>query len=82
PAGDRMIRYLAARPLTSGAAPEGVITHKSCQWIEGEPRGRVFCGAEPMRGRPYCGAHMARAYRVRKPAEIADKSAKPGGPGW
>ncbi len=38
----------------------------TCQWIDGDPRRRGFCGA-PVAGRdrpaPYCEEHLARAYR-------------------
>lgn len=37
---------------------------KTCQWIEGEPRGRDFCGAPVLGGSPYCEAHHRRCYRV------------------
>lgn len=44
--------------------PEGISSPKSCQWLDGEPRDRKFCGADVEGpGRVYCAEHAARAYR-------------------
>jgi hypothetical protein len=44
------------------------LPHKTCQWIEGEPKRRQFCN-EPVTTRandqpsPYCETHHAKCYR-------------------
>lgn len=39
-------------------------TPKTCQWIDGEPRQRVFCEAVVQEGSSYCEAHHGRCYRL------------------
>lgn len=34
----------------------------TCQWIEGEPRARVFCGAPSVQGKSYCLEHAKRCF--------------------
>lgn len=72
-----------ARPAVVGAtlasvreapvvAAERYSWTKTCQWIEGQPRGAAteFCGAPVKPGTSYCGSHYARCYsRVRESYE-------------
>lgn len=44
----------------------------TCQWIEGEPRDRQFCGAPTQSRSSYCPTHHARCYQA--PAVEADAS--------
>ena len=51
----------------AGRLGAGHFFHRSCQWIDGDPRAApvLFCGAAVIAlGKPYCAHHHARAYRV------------------
>ena len=36
--------------------------HQTCQWLEGEPKARNFCGDPVQPGSPYCPDHHAWCY--------------------
>lgn len=59
-------RCQAIAKLRDEAARAGACT---CQWIEGEPSGRAFCGDPTKPGSSYCEAHHARCYRKPTAAE-------------
>jgi hypothetical protein len=35
---------------------------RTCQWIEGDPRHAVFCGAPAVVGRSWCPEHASRVF--------------------
>lgn len=47
---------MAADPARAAAAPA------TCQWLEGEPRQRNFCGRPVVAASAWCGEHHARVY--------------------
>ena len=50
-------RYPSLSPLAETRPPA------TCQWIEGEPRERAFCGAPVKPGSSYCEEHHALCWR-------------------
>jgi len=38
---------------------------RRCQFIEGEPSGRWFCGAEPLDLGPWCEAHRELVFHTK-----------------
>jgi DNA-binding MarR family transcriptional regulator len=55
----------ALRPMGSPGdtrLPDAGPMPKACQWIEGEPRQRQFCGTDAVPGRPWCDGHLARVF--------------------
>ena len=52
------------RPLTPPPAPAA----RTCQFIEGDPRGLGFCGEVAVRGSSYCAKCHARCYRPVSPS--------------
>ncbi len=43
------------------------IRPKTCTWLEGEPRDRLFCGAVLQPGSSYCPEHHARCFIKTNP---------------
>ncbi|MBE0530257.1 MAG: hypothetical protein IH626_05475 [Rhodospirillales bacterium] len=72
------VAFTPARPRQGGGRCQGIakmreavpaVGSRTCQWIEGEPRARDFCGAPVREGSSYCEAHHARCYRKPTAAE-------------
>ena len=38
----------------------------TCQWLDGEPKERNFCGAKAQPGSSYCPGHHRRCYKSEK----------------
>lgn len=46
--------------------PVAPVRHRTCQWIEGEPRPSPrFCGAPVEPGHSWCRCHLARVFQPR-----------------
>lgn len=56
PAGALPNTVLGINPGFQAPAP------RTCQWIEGEPRDREFCGEPARAGSSYCEAHHRRCW--------------------
>lgn len=41
----------------------------TCQWLEGEPKERNFCGDPSVPGKSYCARHAARCFLKNKESE-------------
>lgn len=68
PAGALPNTVLGINPGFQAPAP------RTCQWIEGEPCDRDFCGKPARPGSSYCDAHHARCW-VRPETRQADRPA-------
>jgi hypothetical protein len=49
-------RVVASMPAVTVSAT------RTCQWIEGDPRHAVFCGAPAVVGRSWCPEHASRVF--------------------
>lgn len=65
------------RPFAEG--DDAPVPHRGCQWIEGEPKDRQFCGKKTVNRAngdpsPWCADHLARVYRA--PSDYENKLAE------
>lgn len=60
---------------------EGGYTPRTCQWIEGNPVDRDFCGADTKPRSSYCPEHHARCYTDAAKNELKAKMIKLSGEG-
>ena len=65
-----------AREVLQGPAigryAERDLQHETCQWLEGEPAMRAFCGLPVVKGTSWCLAHAKRVFRKAKPIEVTE----------
>lgn len=61
----------AIRPMVISDSP-----FRFCQWIEGEPRDREFCGKPTYARTSWCRAHLARIYRPPERNERSTRQAQ------
>lgn len=66
PSGVSASKTAPAMPEKPAPAPAPKIDRsgRTCQWIEGEPRLRQFCGQPCQEGSSYCPGHHTRVYAV------------------
>lgn len=53
---------------TIRAFPDMGSPHKTCQWLDGEPRERRFCGEPAVKGQSWCAHHCSIVWLPRDKA--------------
>ena len=60
----------SARPVSASAERGASFFARSCQWIEGEPRSLLFCGAPSQAGSSFCELHHKRCWHTAKESDM------------
>lgn len=73
-AAERDLR--AELPHQPAPAQPALRPGSACQWLEGEPRLRRFCGAACQEGSSYCPGHHTKAYTHKTVKYVVKTAAK------